>query len=94
MNEYWEVEFVQYRPNAEAVLIGGYHKITATGGKLLTEWSNVNTTQTELLAHCPEGVTVWGDEEVAQIVTEVVGIPCVFPEEAAPEVQEEPNPPA
>jgi hypothetical protein len=84
LDEYWEVEWVQYRPNQEEVLLGGFYRVVTPTAKVISEFQNVTTTQTELTAACPEGVTIWGDAEISTVVQEKTGVPCVFYEPPAP----------
>jgi hypothetical protein len=84
LDEYWEVEWVQYQPNREEVLLGGYFRVVASSGKAVSEFQNVQTSQTELESHVPEGLDNWGDAEIAAVVLEKTGVPCVFYEPPAP----------
>jgi hypothetical protein len=84
-SEHWEVDWVQYQPNRERVLLGGSYRVRSSQGRTISEFQNIETTQTALQAKCPEGVDTWGDEEIAAVVTEALGIPCVFVPELVPE---------
>lgn len=86
--EYWLVEWVQYVPNREEVLLGGRYVVIGASGRVVGEFQNVQTSQTALLAEAPEGVSTWGDEEVGAVVEAQLGIPCVFPATPAPPAPE------
>lgn len=78
MNEYWEVKWVQFRPDAEEVIVVGFHVVEPAEGRSVRQSVTVTTTQSALTAACPEGVTVWGDAEVATIVEDATGVECRF----------------
>jgi hypothetical protein len=86
--EYWLVEWVQYVPNQENVLLGGRYVIVGASGKSVGEFQNVLTNQTALMASAPEGASTWGDQEVCAVVEDQLAIPCVFPEPPAPPTPE------
>lgn len=78
MTEYWEVKWVQFRPGHDEVLIIGAHVVELAEGRTVRESGTIGTTQAELTAACPEGVDVWGDDEVAAIVEASKQIDCTF----------------
>lgn len=77
--EYWLLQYVQYVPNQETVQLSGAYVIVGPSGRSVQEAQNILTTQAELMAKCPPGREVWGDEEVAAIITEQKGVPAQFP---------------
>jgi hypothetical protein len=89
--EYWLVEWVQYVPNQEHVLLGGRYVVVAPSGRAVGEFQNVQTSQQELMAAAPEGAATWGDAEVGAVVEAQLGIPCVFPEPPALPTPEPPQ---
>lgn len=90
LDEYWEVEWVQYQPNRSDVLIGGHYRVVTASGKVVSEFQNVHTTQAALDAKAPADTITWGDTEIAAIVLEQTGVPCVFYEPPASPVEPEP----
>ena len=87
VNEVWKIDGVTYRPFLEDVVVSGFYHITAPSGRASTVHEVIHLTQTELQVYCPEGVTVWGDQEVLAAVADKVGLECVFmtQQEPAPE---------
>jgi hypothetical protein len=78
VNEWYEIEFVQYSPNVERVLVGGYSCVRGGSGRVVREFLNVHTNQTDLLLLAAEDATTWDDPEVKQMVEQTLGVACVF----------------